>query len=131
MLTLDQPVYRKLGFSRVPKVNRQQKAWLQFSDDAAITAADIASAQALLNVFQAWCAWAAMTVRLDKCISFGMQKRGGNYDQTKPNIAVNGGQIPPLPLGEQFAYLGRSYEFDLKNDSAKLADISSYQNYWK
>ena len=62
-----------------------------------------------------------MTVRLDKCISFGMQKREGQYVQTMPNIAVNGGQILPLPLGEQFTYLGRSYGFDLKNDSAKLA----------
>ena len=50
MLTLDQPVYRKLGFSWRPKQNRQQRAWLQFADDAAITAADNASAQALLNV---------------------------------------------------------------------------------
>ena len=50
-----------------------------------------------------------------------MQKRGCNYVQTMPNIAVNGGQISPLPLGEQFTYLGRSYGFDLKNDSAKLA----------
>ena len=52
-----------------------------------------------------------------------MQKRGRNYIQTMPNrpIAVNGGQLPPLPLGEQFTYLGRSYGFDLKNDSAKLA----------
>ena len=48
-------------------------------------------------------------------------KRGGNNVQTMPNIAVNGGQIPPLPLGEQFTYLGRSYGFDLKNDAAKLA----------
>jgi hypothetical protein len=68
MLTLDQPVYRKLGFSWGSKQNRQQRAWLQFADDAAITPADNASAQALLNVFQAWCAWAAMTVRLDKSV---------------------------------------------------------------
>ena len=114
MLTLYQPVYRKLGFSWGSKQNRQQRAWLQFADDAAITAADNASAQALLNVFPAWCTWTAMTVRLDKCISFGMQKREGHYIQTMPNIAVNGGQIPPLPLGEQFTYLGRSYGFDLK-----------------
>ena len=65
MLTLDQPVYRKLDFSWGPKQNQQQRAWLQFVDDAAITAADNASAQAILNVFQAWYAWAAMTLRLD------------------------------------------------------------------
>ena len=75
-LTLDQLVYRKLGFSWGSKQNRQQRAWLQFADDAAITAADNASAQALLNVFQAWCTWAAMTVRLDKCVSFGMRSVG-------------------------------------------------------
>src|SRR5271165_2952493 len=55
MLTLDQPMYRKLGFSWGAKHSRQQRSWLQFADDAAIVAADNASAQGLLSVFQAWC----------------------------------------------------------------------------
>ena len=121
MLTIDQPLYKKLGFSWGPKRSRQQRAWLQFADDAAIIAADNASAQALLNVFQAWCAWSTMTIRLDKCMSFGMQRRDGQYVQTMPNIAVNGGQIPPVPLGDQFTYLGCSFGFDLKDESAKHA----------
>ena len=54
MLTLDQPIYnRKLGFSWGAKHSRQQRSWLQFADDAALVAADNASAQGLLNVFQA------------------------------------------------------------------------------
>ena len=53
MLTLDQPIYRKLGFSWGARNSRQQRAWLQFADDAAIIEADNASAQGLLNVFQA------------------------------------------------------------------------------
>ena len=45
MLTLDQPMYRKLGFSWGAKHSRQQRFWLQFADDTAIVAADNASAQ--------------------------------------------------------------------------------------
>ena len=52
MLILDQPMYRKLGFSWGAKHGCQQRSWLQFADDAAIVAADNASAQGLLNVFQ-------------------------------------------------------------------------------
>ena len=40
MLTLNQPIYRKLGFSWRSRANRQERAWLQFADDAAIVASD-------------------------------------------------------------------------------------------
>ena len=121
MLTLDQPMYRKLGFSWGAKHSRQQRSWLQFADDAAIVAADNASAQGLLNVFQAWCAWSGMCIRLDKCVAFGMQKRNGTYVQTMPNLSVTEGQIPAVPLNAEFTYLGRRFSYDLKNESAKAA----------
>ena len=60
MLTLDQPIYHKLGFSWGAKHSRQQRSWLQFADDAAIMAADNAGAQGLLNVFHDWCAWSGI-----------------------------------------------------------------------
>jgi len=48
MKLLDQPVYRKLGFSYRPKNSQLQRgAWLQFAEDAVIVAPDHASAQSL------------------------------------------------------------------------------------
>ena len=75
MMMLDQPIYRKLGFTYGAKNSRLQRAWMQFADDAAVVASDSVSAQGLLNAFEAWCAWAGMQIRLDKCIAFGMQKK--------------------------------------------------------
>ena len=49
MLTLNQPIYRKLGFSWGTRLNRQERAWLQFTDDAAIVASDDACTQGLFN----------------------------------------------------------------------------------
>ena len=121
MLTLDQPIYRKLDFSCSAKQNREQRAWFQFADDVAIVAADNASAQGLLNVFQAWCAWSGMCIRLDKCVAFGMQKRKGTFVQTMPSLSVAEGQISAVPHNEEFTYLGRRYSFEMKNESAKAA----------
>ena len=75
MQMLGQPTYRKLGFSYDSKNRHQQRAWLQFVDDAVIVASDNANAQGLLNAFKSWCAWSGMQLRLDKCVAFGMQKR--------------------------------------------------------
>ena len=107
MLTLNQPIYRKLEFSGGTRLDRQEKAWLQFADDAAIVASDNACAQGLLNLFEAWCSWASMSIRLDKCTAFGMLKRNGVYVQTLPNLSVAKGQIPPVPMNGEFTYLGR------------------------
>ena len=98
MQTLNQPIYRKLGFSWGTRLNRQERAWLQFADDAAIVASDNTCAQGLLNLFEAWCSWARMSIRLDKCTAFGMQKRNGVYVQTLPNLSVAKGQIPQVPM---------------------------------
>ena len=49
MLTLHRPIYRKLGFSWGTRLNRQERAWLQFTDDAAIVASDDACTQGLFN----------------------------------------------------------------------------------
>ena len=51
MKTLNQPIYRKLGYSW--GVNKKSQNWLQFADDAMIISSDSKSAQGLLNVFQA------------------------------------------------------------------------------
>ena len=58
---------------------------------------------------------------MDKWVAFGMQKRNEAFVQTMPNLSVTEGQIPAVPLNAEFAYLGRCFSFDLKNESAKAA----------
>ena len=47
MTTLEQPSYRKLGYSWGPVHNRQQRSWLQFADDAATVTLNSKNAQGL------------------------------------------------------------------------------------
>ena len=119
MLTLDQPMYRKLGYSWGPVGSRRQRAWLQFADDAAIVASDTKGAQLLLNVFQAWCTWATLDIRHDKCSSFGMMKKENNYTQILPNLSIADAPIPQTVIGGEFRYLGHVFNFDMDNKSAK------------
>ena len=44
-----------------------------------------------------------------------------NLVQTMPNLSVTEGQIPAVPLNAEFTYLGRRFNFYLKNESAKAA----------
>ena len=53
----------------------QQANWLQYADDATLIAKDQKGAQGLTNLFEAWCRWSKMEIRLDKCSSFGMLKK--------------------------------------------------------
>ena len=95
------------------------RSWLQFADDAALIAHDSKGAQSLLDVSVAWCAWAEMTLRIDKCSSFGMTKRSGQYVQIEPGLFVNGVQIPPIKIGESFKYLGGVFDFEMGNAELK------------
>ena len=70
-------------------------------------------------------------IRLDKCVAFGMQKRKGTFIQTMPNLSVTEGQITAVPLNAEFAYLGRRFSFDLKNESAIAALEEKLLNLWE
>lgn len=105
------------------------RSWLQFADDAAIISNCCKDAQALLNVFSSWCTWANMVIRLDKCCSFGMRKNDGEYCQFEPALFIGNGIIPPIQLGSAFKYLGKLYDFDLKNDLAKLNIAQKLENF--
>jgi len=78
------------------------------------------SMQQLMGLFESWCSWAAMEIRLDKCIAFGMQKRNGVYAQYQPSLNIIGEPIPPLPLGENFTYLGRMFNCNMNCTAAKF-----------
>ena len=127
MRILAQPSYKKLGYTWSTTTAGQQLSWLQFADDAAIVASDNKAAQALLNLFQAWCSWSGMTIRLDKCSTFGMKKIQAKYMQTMPQLSIGGGQIPQTQLGGDFKYLGRLYNFEMADNTAKDHLESNFQ----
>ena len=64
--------FTQLGYSTSKFLN--PKHWFQFADDAAITTGLQYENQILLNAFTAWCTWARMTIRVNKCKTFGMSK---------------------------------------------------------
>ena len=63
----------QLGFTSSQPLLRP-KHWFQFADDAAITSGEEYETQILLNAFTTWCSWAKMTLRIDKCKTFGVSK---------------------------------------------------------
>jgi len=115
---LDSPNYKKLGYIWGKK-STQTTNWLQYADDAALIASDQKAAQGLASLFDSWCSWAHMEIRLDKCNSFGMMKQKSLYSQILPNISINSGKIPPTPIGDSFRYLGRIFDFNLKGELEK------------
>ena len=93
MKTLSSPEYRSLGYRWG---SSHRRSWLQFADDAAIVAStNSKTSQSLLDVFLAWCNWANMDLRLDKCCTFGMSKEKGKYRQTIPGLWVEGNAFLP------------------------------------
>jgi hypothetical protein len=69
-----------------------------------------------------------MIIRLDKCCSFSMLKSKGDYHQIEPAVFINNGLIPPVRLGETFKYLGKLYDFELKNELAKTIIIKKLKD---
>ena len=80
--------------------------WYQFTDDASVVTGQEYEAQILLNAFTRWCTWSDMIIRVDKCKTFGITKKGSNAVQTQPKLFVNNEYIPPVPRDEDFEYLG-------------------------
>src|SRR6218665_2487710 len=102
-----------------PTIQNTTCSCLKFADDAVIIASNVKNTQQLLNIFVAWCNWADMLIRLDKCSLFGMMKRNNSFDQVEPGVYVGGSRIPPVPIGGSFTYLGKLFEFEMKNKLAK------------
>jgi len=92
---------------------------MQYADDALIVAKSQKAAQGLIKLFEAWCSWSKMDIRLDKCISFGMSMGQTKYQQILPKVALDKGVIPAVPIGGHFKYLGRTFNFDMKEEIPK------------
>src|ERR1044072_5828814 len=57
-----------------------------------------------------------------------MVKSKGDYHQVEPALFINNGLIPPVCLGETFKYLGKLYDFELKNELAKMIIIKKLKD---
>ena len=57
-----------------------------------------------------------MTIRVDKCYTFGMAKKETLSVQTHPKLFVNNEQIPALKNNESFKYLCRYYNSEMDNE---------------
>ena len=122
MVTVADKKYQQLGYMWS---TTNPRAWMQFADDAALIAHDVKGAQALLDLSAAWCSWANMKIRTDKCCTFGMTKRDGQYTQIQLALYIDGNTIPPIELGGSFTYLGKSFNFSMNNEAAKAQLIKS------
>ena len=78
--------------------------WPQFADDAASTTSLELECQnqLLLNLFSRWCSWADMSIRSDKCHSFGLKKLKTASAQFKPKVYINNKLVEPLDAGESY-----------------------------
>ena len=120
MLTLKLPKYSTLGYLwSTPTGETNENSWLQFADDAIILASNDKNAQIFLNIFSAWCKWAQMEIRLDKCSCYGMRKENDAYDQYNPQIFIDNQPIPVIQHHESFTYLGKYFNFGMNGDKIK------------
>ena len=72
-----------------------------------------------------------MIIRVDKCKTFGITKRGSNAVQTQPKLFVNNKYIPPVPRDEDFEYLGRFFNYAMDNKSHKQILLDNTEEMMK
>ena len=89
--------------------------WFQFADDAAVITGLERENQVLLNHFTRWCSWADMTIRVEKCMSFGIKKSSNSSVQFCPKLLINQNLVPAVEIGNSFKYLGRFFTFTMDN----------------
>ena len=102
----------------------------QFADDSALVTSTEQDSQLLLNFFIKWWKWAKLIVRVDKCKSFGIKKNGTLSTLFKSCLRVNNELIPPVKMGDDFIYLGKSFSFDMNNVDIKAELVTDTNKYF-
>ena len=69
-----------------------------------------------------------MTIRFDKCESFGAMKHNNVFSQIEPAIYLNNNKILPVAIGSSFTYLGKIFDLDGKNQEAKEQIVQKLSN---
>ena len=113
--------FKQLGFSTFDNSDClfHPVHWFQFADDAAVITSGEKDNQLLLNCFTRWCQWAKMTIRVDKCTTFGIKKFSTRSLQFQPSLLINHAPVPTVRQGESFRYLGRYFDFAMSNQVHK------------
>ena len=65
-----------------------------------------------------------MTIRVEKCSTFGIKKAVSKSVQYLPKFLISNNQILTVKIGESFEYLGRYFDFDMSNQDHKSKLIS-------
>ena len=97
----------------------------KFADDTAIVTALEQDNQLLCNAFTKWSSWADLSIRVEKCHTFGIKKSSTASVQYQPRILVNNKPIPPTDIDDNFTYLGKDFNFNMSNDHIK-SDLINY-----
>ena len=72
-----------------------------------------------------------MIVRAEKCKTFRIKKNFTSSTQFKPCIRVNNDLIPPVKMGDNLIYLGKSFSFDINNVDIKAELLTDMSKYFK
>ena len=103
---ISDPKFTQSGFS-TSSLNPLH--WFQFADGAAVITRQEHDNQLLLSHFSRWCNWADMTIRDDKCSSFGIKKSSTSFVQFLPKLIINHNLVPTVNIGSSFKYFGRYF----------------------
>ena len=103
--------------------------WFQFADDTALISAHEEDNQLLTNVVSKWCTWADLSIRVEKCHTFGIKKYTSKVVQYEPVITLLGKRIPPIQSGESFTYLGKQFNFEMNCEEIKSQLINEINDY--
>ena len=60
-----------------------------------------------------------MTIRVDKCTTFGIKKFSTRSLQFQPSLLINHAPVPTVKQGESFRYLGRYFDFTMSSQIHK------------
>ena len=66
-----------------------------------------------------------MAVKVSKCHSFGICKKGTSSVQYKPKLYINNLLIPPVETDDCFTYLGRHFDFKMSSNKHKEAAVNT------
>ena len=70
--------------------------WFQVAEDAAVITSGEKENQILLICFTRWCQWANFVTRVDKCVTFGVNKYSTRSTQFQPKLLIDKQLVPPV-----------------------------------
>ena len=127
MVTVKREKLKCLGY--IYDTLSSPRQWLQFADDTAIVSSLESDNQLLLNLFSKWVIWADLSVRIDKCHTFGVKKTSSQSCQYKPYLKLCNQIISPTENGKSFMYLGKMFSFNMDMHTVKNDMVNDLEGY--